>query len=241
MRAFASVGVLLCLATCAQADERTIELVGQAYDRASGAAIYSENHFQTLRDGALVAHRVEYRTPDGALFCRKQLLYGAHPFAPTFQLDDQRDGYLEGAEYTARGYRLYRREPGTDRSETVIAPGDDLVADSGFDRYVKASLAQLLVAPQDVRLAVAGQLAQFDFRIALARHERLFGRDAVTLTVRPRSLLRWFVAPIEVSYDPGTGALLRYAGISNIRNPSGKLYDARIDFVPADFRSSSGS
>src|SRR3546814_4984440 len=56
-------------------------------------------------------------------------------------------------------------------------------------------------------------------------------RPAVRFRVEPDSLLRWFVEPLELTYDPQQHELLEYRGVANIPNPaSGKPYIARIAY-----------
>ena len=215
----------------AQDAARSTLLVGYAFDRENGAPLYTETHLQDFRGDQLVSHRTEYRTPDGALFATKSLDYSGHPFAPAFRLTDLRDGYVEGAQYISDGLRLYRSQGQQAGSEVVRAePG--LVSDSGFDQFIKARLPELVDGRrQRLRLAVAGRLTTLAFRVDTVQVHA--DRHEVELLAEPDSLLSFFVAPIHLTYDSNTGRLVRYAGISNIRSPSGALYDVRIEF-PAD-------
>lgn len=225
---------LALLSFVAQADgvARTVTLTGYATDRVTGAPLYSETHRQTFQGDVLVSHHTEYRDPDGTLFATKHLDYRTLPFAPTFRLDDLRNGYHEGAQYADGKYLLYRGTK-SDAHEDVadVAPGPDLVADSGFDRYIEAHLSDLLERKQlHLRLAVAGKLTTVRFRVDTLRID---DAHEIELRAEPDSLLSFFVAPIHLTYDADSGRLIRYVGISNIRSPSGELYDARIDFPPA--------
>ena len=212
--------------------QRVEAQVGYAYARDSGVPLYTEHHRFVYRNGALATHRVDYRRADGAPIGTKELDYGEHPYAPDFRMVDLRDGYIEGAEHSAGGYRLYRQLGHRAPLEDQVVPQSlDLVADSGFDRYMRAHLQALMENGEGaIRLAVAGRLAAYGFRVQTRERERLFGRDAITLRVQIDSWLSWLVEPIDLTYDADNGRLLRYVGLSNIRSESGERYDARIDF-----------
>ncbi|SFF39537.1 hypothetical protein SAMN04488120_103183 [Fontimonas thermophila] len=228
------LGTLLVLAmavTPAQA-ARVETLVGYAYARASGEPIYEEHH-RFVYDGAvLIEHRVDYRRPDGTPLATKTLDYRTSRYAPAFRLADARDGYVEGAEYVDGSYRLFRRSSQRAAEESKRLPASpDLVADAGFDQYLRDHLQNLLrMGKAEIRFAVAGRLDAFAFRAVVLERTRLFGSDAVKLRVEPDSWLRWLVKPIDLTYDLRDGRLLRYEGLSNIRSETGELYDARIDF-----------
>lgn len=213
------------------------KILGQAYDRQTGKLLYTEHHDMTLADSFPVAHQVEYRHPDGSTLATKTLDYSKSAFAPDFQLNDLRDGYIEGGRMTQKGYQLVYRKNGDASPEkrTVTLPEDlGLIADAGFDAYVKAHLASLQDGkPRQFRLAVAGQLDAYSFEARLIETFELFGRPAARIRILPASLLRLLVAPIDIVYDLETTALLRYEGLSNIRDKDGNRYDTRIDFVPA--------
>ncbi len=221
-------------------DNGLLEIIGKAYDQKTGQFIYTEHHLQMYNDGELVRHHVEYQKPDGSALATKTLDYGNQPFAPAFQLQDWRDGYLEAAEYTDKGYRLKRRDrKSAPASSKLIDPQGELelVSDAGFDRYVQARLPNLMERGlQKFRLAVAGRLASYGFTARLVERTTLFGQQAALIRVELSNLLSLLVDGIDITYALESGHLLRYSGISNIRDDNGVRYDARIDFPPEQRR-----
>lgn len=212
------------------------DVTGEAYDRQTGKLLYTEHHRIAIRNQFPFEHTVVYRHPDGTPLANKTLDYSHASFAPDFQLEDLRDGYIEGGRTTENGYQLIHRKNAatpTERANVSPPPNLDLVADAGFDAYVKTHLATLQDGePRQFRLAVAGQLDSYTFEAHLAETYELFGRPAARIRIQPASLLRLIVAPIDITYDLETTALLRYEGLSNIRDKDGNRYDTRIDFPP---------
>ncbi len=222
--------MLLLASAWASASADAADLVGYAYDRESGKLVYTEQHAFEYENDQLVSHQVDYVAADGDVLAKKSLSYRNHPYAPEFRLDDQRDDYVEGAEYTTEGYRLFR-ERDSKSGDKVLKRDLNLVADAGFDQYVRDHLDELLSGEQQkFHMAIAGHLTELRFRIQLLDQEPLFGVPAARFRVEPASLLRFIADPIEITYATETGRLLRYVGVTNIRNAEGKRYDARIDF-----------
>ncbi len=228
------ISASLLLAAFAPLVQAATELQGFAYDRRSGELLYTEQHRMAFTEQTLQSHRVRYLDPDGEVFVEKTLDYSRHPYAPDFDLHDLRDGYREGGAVTDEGYRLYRQDrEGAPQRDARVRLGPELVVDAGFDRYVKAHLPELLEQERgQFRMAVPGHLTSLRFRIRLLDREPLFGLPAVSFRVEPASLLRLFTDHIDITYDSSTGRLLRYVGISNIRDSQGDRHDVRIDFPP---------
>ncbi len=214
----------------AHASMNVEQLVGYAYDRASDKLIYTEQHTFESEGEELVKHQVDYVAADGTLLAAKTLDYRGHPYAPEFRMDDKRDDYVEGAQYTDAGYRLFR-ERDQKSADKMLTPESNLVADAGFDRYVRDHLDELLSGEQQsFHMAIAGHLTELRFRVRLLDKKSLFGVPAARFRVEPASLLRLIADPIDITYATETGRLLRYVGVTNIRNAQGNRYDARIDF-----------
>lgn len=225
-----AAALAMTLAAGAQANMDAEHLVGYAYDRATDKLIYTEQHTFETEGDELVKHQVDYVDADGKLLAAKTLDYRGHPYAPEFRMDDKRDDYVEGAQYTDEGYRLFRTRD-EKSGDKVLTPESDMVADAGFDRYVRDHLEELLGGEQQsFHMAIAGHLTELRFRVRLLDKEPLFGVPAARFRVEPASLLRLIADPIDITYATETGRLLRYVGVTNIRNAQGKRYDARIDF-----------
>ena len=223
--------LLLLLAGPLLAQPKQANITGFAYDRKTGELLYTENHALQLQGMKILEHKVLYKDPQQKVFCEKWLDYAKHSFAPAFQLTDMRDGYIEGAQHQDGSYRLYSRDSNNSEFEYKTVPLQaNLVSDSGFDLFVRARMDQLLKEKaQRFQMAVASEQAVLSFQAELLG---LFDRSAIRIKVQPSTLLRLLVDPIFLTYDIENGELLRYEGLSNIRDENGNRYDTRIDFPP---------
>lgn len=193
-----------------------------------GAPAYSEIHY-LLGDERLVV----YTCPDGRPFARKTILENGNAQAPDFSMLDARWGYREGVrgKDSAREIFVQRKPDQAEKSAPLDLPKDGVV-DAGFDAYVHKHW-DALARGDTLRFAflVPSKRMFYAFDLAIVGKES----DAKTLTLR-LALGAWyaFLAPhIDVTYDRATQRLLRFAGMSNIRDESLKNLDVRIEFPQA--------
>lgn len=230
----AALLLALLLAAAPAHAASVLRYVGIATD-AGGRTVHLEEHLlQAGADGG-EERVVLYRCPDGAPFARKRLSRPAGSFLARFELVDRRAGWREGI--AGDGERLLAfagrlDEPAAPLALPAAAPG--VVADAGFDAFIRARRDEL----------EAGLPLRFDFLLpgeGGPRALKVRKRGEGEALGRPASLYRlglgaWygFLAPhIDGWYDRGSGHLLRYEGLSNLRSPSGDNVWVRIDFPPS--------
>jgi hypothetical protein len=203
-----------------------------AYDLKTGSLLYRELH-RVERDADGSGRRtVLYRCPGGAPFARKVVDYGDDPTSPVFELIDRRLGYREGVRAGANGYEVFVQEGANDAEETAPLPRiDGLVADAGFDDFVKQNWDALLAGEtQRFPFLVPSTLDAIEFKVR--KHDEIvLGGEAAT--VIRLSLGAWyaFLLPhIDVVYANESRQLRRFSGISNVRDLDGDNYKVRIEF-----------
>ena len=212
---------------------------GEARDPDGGNLLYREQHL-IQRDGDRIRERlVLYRCADGTAFARKHVDYGDSRFAPDFSLTDARDGYREGLDDEDGTRKVWS---GTrQRARPLPASGGVLVADAGFDEFVRARWAKLLGAgSMPIRFVVPAYDKSLGFNV---RHigRATIGDEAVQKFSLKLSGLLSLVSPqIEVSYDDDSHRLRRFSGICNLRSDRGKPLQVRIDFPHAPQSAESG-
>ncbi len=174
------------------------DVIGQAFERGSDRLLYEEHHFCN-EDTTLC--QVFYLNATGDLFARKDIEYQKAPAAPGLLFQD------------------FRKD-----LEIRIDPSEDseLVVDAGFDNYVRQRWLELS----------GGESIRFPFLIA-GRDRPLAMRAGpdkdddceesnVCLEIELDSwLLGMIVDPIELTYDRDTRRLLRFQGISNLKDDEG--------------------
>lgn len=191
--------------------------VGTAFSVESGQELYSEWHY-CVEDRRQC--EVEYRDPAGELIAFKSLDYSENRKGPALHMRDLRAD-LE--------HRL------------AVETRDDVVVDAGFDNYVRMRWDDLL----------EGEDVVFPFRVlGIERPVKMKAEVLEDDNCQPDWLCvrvavnSWFLGlladPIHVSYSRDGRQLMRFAGLSNLRDESGKAetVDIRFDYsaraVPDD-------
>ena len=206
---------------------------GYAQDLESGELLYIEEHEQRVEDGRAVSQIIRYRDPQGHVFAQKDLDFRASSRHPQFKLSDQRRNYVEGLELVNDEYQVFVVKDG-EEERNAIKRSDVLVADAGFDRIVEEDWEELVSGdPVKFRFLVPAQLKSYMFRLRKIDEIEYLGEPAVVFRFEPASaLLRWLADPIEVIYDKKERALLKYEGLSNLRDSDLDNYDVLIKFPP---------
>jgi hypothetical protein len=213
---------------------------GTATARRSGDFLYGEHHLLAYRAGRLAERVVLYTCRDGSAFARKTVSY-VDLVAPDFLLDDTAGGMREGIR-SAGGTRtvFYQGDrTGPERSKPLpTIPG--LVADAGFDEFIRAHW-RALTAGQTLQLhfLVPSRLAAVNFKLERLRGDSLNGVAVDVFRLKLSGLLGDVLPSIDVSYVSADHVLLRYEGLSDLRDRSGDNFQAQIDFpeserAPAD-------
>ena len=187
-----------------------LQVVGRAFDEAGEQLLYSEYHYC----GSELACKIEYRKPDGDLIARKELDYSYGPHSPALVMID----YLSGKEV---------RIGSSER--------EDVVVDAGFDNYVRSRWVELSAGES---IEFPFQVVGFDRPLAMKAYRASQGGCAVEDLCLEVSLDSWFlgllVDPIVLSYARDSRRLLRFRGISNLRDDKGKTFQVDIRYEYAN-------
>ncbi len=235
---------LLLLALCLSAwpalpvHASLLALEGDARHPDNDRLLYREAHL-IRRDGERPVERIVlYRCPDGTAFARKRVDYRNSALAPEFEMIDAR-GHREGLR--REGGRTLTWS-GSEPARPLSAAKATLVADAGFDEFVRQRWPQLTGGqPQTVAFAVPafGRSLPFKIRAAGARVDAQ-GDRMHRFELRLDGLLGAITSKIAVEYGAEDRRLRRFTGLTNIRDARGDQIEARIDFPqaprPADAR-----
>lgn len=212
-----------------------LRYTGDARTPDGATLLYREQHLLQWTDGALADRLVIYSCPDGRPFARKLLHYGSTPLAPDLRFDDARSGTYHELQ-TSGGYRRLRTRERTDAKPVEVSLASDpaLVADAGFDEFIRRSWAVLLSGasvPFDILLLSDGSVLHLQARHL--RRERSGGEDVEIFRVALSGLLRLVAPDINVAYASNSRVLRRFEGISNLRDERGRQARVAIDFPEA--------
>jgi hypothetical protein len=200
--------------------------------------LYVESHAVAAAGSAEETRVVLYRCSAGSgPFARKELDYAANRLAPAFEFNDARSGFSEGLKRGAGGLQVFERAGSKAglRTET-ISGGGALVADAGFDEFVRTRWESLESGKSvDIPFLVPSRLDRVNFKVRKVSEAVIEGEAANVFRLSVAGPLGWFLSDIDVSYRKRDRRLMRYRGITNIRDVAGGMLSAQIDF-PSDAR-----
>ena len=209
-----------------------LQFNGFARDR-DGKPLYVEAHYVRNAGAVGESRVVMYRcAAGGSAFARKELTYGKLREEPEFMFTDARSGYVEGLRQTAQGPRVFQQENArSPRREAPVPANVAIVADAGFDEFVRQHWSEL-EAGKTVRFPflVPSRLDYLSFKVKKHHETTIEGATASVIRLNLSGVLGWFLPYIEVSYRKSDRVLMRYDGISNIRDDVGRNHIAVIEF-----------
>ncbi|WP_290576469.1 hypothetical protein [Ketobacter sp.] len=198
-------------------------IVGYAYHERTGALFFTEayrNRFD--QQGRLLSSAVEYRPAQGNTpLASKALDYAKHPYAPEFTFANHAADYQEALYWQGPDQVLVRcKEAGEEWRERRLRIPEPVVADAGFDAFLKDNMDTLRAGqPLQFNFINPARLDWFRFRAEPLEQSP----HTITLRVYPENtLLRWLVDPILLTYELGTNPdarpqLMHYSGQTNMQ------------------------
>jgi len=228
-RAFA----IAALALCGVAHANDQAFTSYARDLRSGKLLYVESHFVSKALQADEARIVLYRcSAGGPAFARKELSYGATREEPQFTYVDARSGYTEGLQRAGAALQVFQRESGSAQLRRAAVPANIVVvSDAGFDEFVRKHWSDL-EAGRSVKFPflIPSRLDYLNFRISKHGESVVEGAPVSVIRLNLSGFLGWFLPYIEVQYRKSDRVLMRYKGLTNVRDEQGDNHTAQIDF-----------
>ncbi len=222
-------------AHCASANVSVRYEQGNAWNLQRTQLLYTESHWLQFEDGRLQERTVLYRCVDGTAFARKNVSYRNSAVAPEFSFFDRRLDYQEGLSRKNNRASLWYQKGG-ERSEQTLTATSNLVADSGFDAFIKSRWQQLNQARAlPLQFAVPARLKSYGFILERSGETRYMNTAARNFTLGLDGWLGLFAPDIQVTYSLDGQRLLRFKGVSNILANDGKTQiNAQIEFPLTD-------
>jgi hypothetical protein len=223
--------------SAAAAEDQYLSYSGTATDRHSAKFLYGEHHILRYHEGRLAERVVLYTCANESAFARKTVSYVDH-FAPDFLLEVASSGMREGVRTVGNERSVFFRDDRHEPEKTgPLPPTRGLVADTGFDEFVRANWESLMSGkPQELHFLVPSRLEDIDFKAQHLRSETLDGISAEVFRLKLAGFWGWVLPGIDVAYAAGDHTLMRYDGLSDLRDASGDNLQAQITFPPSERR-----
>ena len=224
--------LFLAHAAAGAADEQPQSFSGTAYALGTDSVLFRETHF--LYPGPDGSERlVLYVCPDGKPFARKWSRDDGNPQAPDFDMTDARMGYREGVRRAGDRREVYvqRSAAQPEQSDTLQLPPDGVI-DTGFDVFAQRHWDEL-VRGETLKLPflVPSRRTFFAFKASKV-DQPAAPPNSVTFRLAASSWFSFLLPHIDVSYDLTTRRIVRYEGLSNVRDETtGKNYRVHFEYA----------
>ncbi|MBP7370054.1 MAG: hypothetical protein KA902_01315 [Arenimonas sp.] len=235
MHRFALSFYLMLMPTCCLADIVVRYEQGNAWNLAKTKLMYTESHWTSSENNVLKNRLVIYRCADGTPFARKEINYAPSTLAPAFNFVDARFNYREGLRWQNDRPQVWFMRDGKN-SQKNLNQTENLVADAGFDAFIKNRWPELLASrPQTLQFVIPARLTSYGFNLQLINSLEFKKEPAHRFKLGLQSWLGFIAPNIEVIYSHNSKRLLRFKGLSNILNDLGeKPVQALIEFPLLD-------
>lgn len=206
------------------------QMMGTGYKPGTQEVLFYEYHKYFLDpEGYIIGRYVEYHLPDQSLKSVKTLDYSkSPPWTPSFEYDDYEVGYQVGVDVSSSSARLYRYSEETSLEEARLPMTSLTVVDAGFDAFIQHVWTKL-EQQQEVGFEVFAPLKLDSYQFSLKLVDQVDGmcHFQMALDWWPVDL---FISPVKLEYDCATRRLLRYQGITNLRDRNYDQYEADIHY-----------
>ena len=208
--------ILSSFGTVAQGEK----FVGKAVN-SEGTLEYAEYHTVTHSNGKVSESQTMYYDANNNKIGELISEYSFGPQFGSYDFRDIRAQYQDGAKVAVDRIWLFRKKsPEDDIEDTFISKEDNQIVGQGFHQFIVNNLEQIAQGEIfQVRLVLPSRLDQYEFRI---RKKKIEGGTIFIRLEVENWLLRILAPHIDVDYDLKNRHLLRYEGISNLEDTSGK-------------------
>jgi hypothetical protein len=230
--------------TSAFAADTFSQYAGDAYALKGGSLVYREQHFLRAENGQTAERVVLYSCPKGGVFARKLMRVRSGNFTPEFELDDARLSYREGLRRDASGVltTFYKERAAAPEDSAPIKSEYVLVADAGFDQFVRQNWNSLIAGNSATfAFVVPSRLSAIRFNLNHVASESYAGEEVESFRLKLSGILGWIISGLDISYAKKDRVLMRFSGLSNVRDTAGENYKVRIEFPRAAIKSDANS
>jgi hypothetical protein len=194
-----------------------------------GALEYTEYHTVTHKNGKVSESQTIYYDANNNKIGELISEYSFGPQFGSYDFRDIRAQHQDGAKVEPDTIWLFRKQsPKDDIEEKYLAKEEDQIVGQGFHQFIVHNLEQIAQGEVfHIQLVLPSRLDQYEFRI---RKRKINGDTLYIRLEIDNWLLRMFAPHVDAEYDLKTRHLLRYEGISNLEDASGKHKKVTITY-----------
>ena len=206
---------------------------GVAIEAESKSTIYKEDH-QVEYNGNLVKKVVTtYTAPDGKEIARLTSIFNGNPQLPNTEFIDKRTGIKEITTLKGDEYHITTISSKGKKKEGSLDVKNNLVCGQGYHNFIIANMDSFKVGEtRELRFIIPSMRDYFTFDLTYLGPLNKEKPDEVTFRLDITNwILKMFADKIQVTYSKKDKVLLRYEGLTNLKNDKGDQYDAILTYT----------
>lgn len=224
-----------CFVLPGQASESIERYRGEARGK-NGELIYIEKHEVVLLNGRVSKATTQYFDDRDKLIGILSSDFSKSLTSPEYVFEDKRHGDFHGIRIKDGQLFMFNREDGKEESRALDQATNSnelFVGCQGLHYYLRDHMDSVRAQRNlPVKFLIPGNLDYYNF---IMNYEEESKDGAVDFEIKIENwFLRLFAPSLNVTYDPKTGRLVRYKGLSNIKNARGKLQNVEITYFYND-------
>ncbi len=206
---------------------------GIAKDK-KGHIVYKEYHLVELsQDGQVLKAQTQYKDDKDNLIALLSSDFSRSLTAPVYDFKDLRIEELHGVRYEGEEIVLYKKSKnkneeikklGKEKDENILVVGCQ-----GLHYYLQDNLNQVRNKKNiPLKFLIPGDLDSYHFKMETKEDQA----GLLNMEIKVSTLfLRLFAPKLIVQYNPETKKLVKYEGLSNIKDARGRLQNVTIEYI----------
>lgn len=198
--------------------------------RTDGKVVYREKHSVEWNNDLPVSSLTIYEDPSGKPIGRLRNTYTKNLNAPEHVMDDLIHGSQHGVRYMNDKLIMFSKSE-DEKEETKKIDEEDkklIVGGQGFHYYLVTHLEEVIKKGKlDLLFLIPGRLDAYDFYLKVKEKTE----TKVTFEIEIDNwFLRLFAPKLVLEYDRNNKRLLKYRGLSNLKNDKNEMMNVEITY-----------
>lgn len=207
--------------------------IGKALESKSKTNIYNESH-QVEYNGFLVKKVITtYTDPSGKKIAKLTSSFNDNSQLPDTEFIDLRTGSKEITSLKNNEYLITTISPSGKEKQGSLSVKDNLVCGQGYHNFIIKSMDGFKVGEKrELKFIIPSMRDYFTFDLTYLGPLDKSNLDEVTFRLDITNwILKMFADKIQVTYSKKDKVLLRYEGLTNLKNDKGDQYDAILTYT----------
>lgn len=200
--------------------------------KVKGKKVYEEVHTAELEGKKILTSVTEYKSPSGKILGILKNNYSKSLNAPEHTMIDPVHKNSHGLRYEGDKLVLFNQDEGK-KEETKKLDLDDMkgklvVGGQGLHYYLVANLEEVIKKGElDLKFLIPGRLDAYNFYLKVVKKSE----ENVQFEIEIDNwLLKLFAPKLKLIYDRKNPRLLKYSGLSNIKDEKKDLMNVDIEY-----------